>query len=295
VQYSADATQPLPAAIPANTISARFFIADWGTQFQGAQWDEVKANVSGTTPLSGVNNADLAANSSQFVEVGPWLPPDPCIYTGSAAIPICAGRTPTKQQHQCIKVQLAGAGVDFTQDTIIRNMDFATASHFDQDAVVSIKGLPSIGKAKREVLLNLEALDMPDTIPGGITVRGEDVTLVAAKTAVKPAATTDIPWYTNPIYRVNAFYDTGATEINPVTRKKVKVYAQQTSFGFFVSHVGKLYGWNKYISGADEINPRWYRVGVPNDGQVLVNTGLDALEQERGCNDAPDQPAKAKK
>ena len=80
----------------------------------------------------------------------------------------------------------------------------------------------------------------------------------------------------DPTYVVFAWHDTGSTlRINGLT---VRVVESQTSFGYYMSHDGPLYGWKHALTGAEKIGPDFYKVSPATGGSVNVRTEIEAVE-----------------
>jgi hypothetical protein len=79
-----------------------------------------------------------------------------------------------------------------------------------------------------------------------------------------------------PTYIVHSYYDTGKT----VTIKDVKhpIYQPLTSFGYFIQHTGLFFGWQPSMEGAASVRPLTYKVTVPNDGAVKINTTINVFD-----------------
>jgi hypothetical protein len=209
---------------------------------------------------------------------------------------------PTKRRsHQCMLVDLSGGGFDFGRSSVYRNMDVVQASEFEREAEISVKGLGAIGSAThRSVYLYDQALNMPRTVeqqepppppppPDGDDRPGDERMLSALpRAAVYERGTPPTAWQVAqqvPTHMVHVFNETGETyEEDDGTQRPI--LRAQTSFGIFVQHDGPLYGWDHGLEGdLEELAPNFYRVKVPNDGQVTVTQKLKAWEQRRpkGC------------
>ncbi len=74
-----------------------------------------------------------------------------------------------------------------------------------------------------------------------------------------------------PTYRVYVWYDTGTKA------GTAKILTPMPAYGFLVAHDGDLTGWEHTLEGRGgavltRIAPNFYRVGVPNNGAVTVDT-----------------------
>jgi opacity protein-like surface antigen len=83
-----------------------------------------------------------------------------------------------------------------------------------------------------------------------------------------------------PTYRVHAYHDTGRR----VTRNGTAftILEPQNSFGYYVTHKGVLEGWRHSLTGAEQLAPNFYRVGVPHNGAVKIKTTIEAIEPGDG-------------
>lgn len=263
--------------IPAGQIQATFYIANWGSQVglddsgdPAGLW--VKLRNGDKVPSAAVINNATEGNISfpltfNAGEKAPYLPP-----------------TPTKTLHQCMLVQLtATTNLKFLNDTAVRNMDFVNASTFERDAEISVVGLPALASSpKRDVYLYVETANMPAKV-----VKGDRDPATGAAGAMQSGATStpinrpggDISGELDrimPTYRVHAYHDTGRR----VTRNGTAftILSPQNSFGYYVTHEGELEGWKHSLTGAEQIAPDFYRVGVPHNGAVKIRTTIEAVE-----------------
>jgi opacity protein-like surface antigen len=100
----------------------------------------------------------------------------------------------------------------------------------------------------------------------------------AATTSDRRVAATEASGRPLPTYKVHVYHDTGrALTLDGVTRP---VLGYQTSFGYTVTHQGGLQGWRSSLDGAGlvELAPDWYRISVPDGGQVPLTTTIEAVE-----------------
>ncbi len=205
-------------------------------------------------------------------------------------------------EHQCMLVQLHSTNnsVQFDTQSQFVNMHVAAhASHFEEKARIDTSGVPKIpGKGGHWVYIVVETRNMLHDIPGGITspytnafleqlLYGcEDVEGVCNR-----GNTPVFDWVAAyfPTTVMHVYHDTGLHRI--VNHKKVEVYEPQSSYGYFVSHDGKLYGWDVAIKGARKVAPNVYRLWIKDDQAVSVTTSIDALEQPR-CDGEDDAKKK---
>jgi len=181
-------------ALPAGSIRAQFFIADWGSVVPGVTslWHEIEPLISktndGAIPQSPPAHGDPNRNDIHF----PWLVGDPerCDYIED--LPLRTGCTQRGRKHQCMFVQLSGTGTTglvFRNQSVYRNMDFAHMSLLERAADVSIVGLTPIPeRPARDVYLHVETTNMPrwsksSATPrrGVVVVDGADRRIIAGR------------------------------------------------------------------------------------------------------------------
>jgi hypothetical protein len=66
------------------------------------------------------------------------------------------------EPHQCMLVELSGAGLLFTTSSVVRNMDFVLNSKDVRAATISVEGLKPINSGLRDVYLAVEKVNMPE-------------------------------------------------------------------------------------------------------------------------------------
>lgn len=130
-----------PVGMAPSGLRARFRLANWGAQIgeASAAWTEF-ASVDFAGPPGGAQwNCVQAAGSNQCPQQGANI------------------------KHQCMLVELTSTGdpINFSQASAWRNMDFETASTFERNAMVSIKGLPDTADGFRDVYLYVKTRNMP--------------------------------------------------------------------------------------------------------------------------------------
>ena len=89
-----------------------------------------------------------------------------------------------------------------------------------------------------------------------------------------------------PTFRVYVYRETG--ERTKDDGKESPVLEPQTSFGYFVYHEGDLYGWDARLKGAEQAGESLYLLKVPDDGAVMVNTRIQAVESDNERTPIPD-------
>jgi len=268
--FFAAPTNKTASPIPANTIKARFRIANWGSN--PIDWEagvppaELWADVPNPGGTILENRAAIApgATADSLSDIRFDWP-----LTNTELIPFRDG---TKPRDQCMLVELSGGGLTFINRSIYRNMDVVSASKFKRDAEINILKLPPIpgGGPKRDIYLYLEILNMPSKIDQrSQPSRTSD--LLARAGSVEPGLDK-----TMPTYRVHVYYDTG----KKITTGGVSrpILHRQASFGYYVTHSGPMIGWRYALEGAEEIAPNWYKIAIPNDGKATVTTTIEAVE-----------------
>jgi hypothetical protein len=282
------------AAVNAQVIKARFRIANWGAQvgdLTSTSWTDIP-NLSSVVDTNGIAAGTSSipttgniAGSVDFTSADPAIKAIHCAILGKSGYPSlnppvpgdvnCSNANPTLEAHQCILVSLTGSNVDFIRDSAFHNMDF-TPIDFSQAADISIKGLPP-SAAGRDVYIYLEVRNMPSfpTIGSGTPALPEARASITGA-GNRHASIFDAAIQAMPTYIVHSYYDTGKT----VTTKGVvhPLYQPLTSFGYFIQHKGLYFGWQPSLQGATEVAPHFYKVTIPNDGVVKVNTTINAID-----------------
>jgi hypothetical protein len=145
------------APIPAGAISAFFRMANWGSiaDPNTSTWDAVPT--SGGTSNPATNTAEILVNDKGLNRFTWTLTPDqrkefkPPIGTGP------------KDPHQCVLVELSGAGIVFQPASTWKNMNVRPASRLAQVAEINTVGLgpgPG-GSPERDTYLLVEKRNMP--------------------------------------------------------------------------------------------------------------------------------------
>ena len=302
------------APIPAGAISALFRIANWGSIADpNAPWDAVPTDAPNANPAP--NTAVINPNNKGLNTFTWTLTPD---QRKEFKPPIGTG---TKDPHQCVLVELSGAGIVFQPASTWTNMNIRPASRLAQVAEINTVGLgpgPG-GSPERDTYLLVEKLNMPapggrdreggggggpgdDGRPPGPDIRraddhgdgdgngdgddgnGDDDGRdpdEALKEAAKEALTED--------ERRDATMATYRVHVYhdtgaTVVRDGVTMtcLTPGTSFGHWVSHDGPLAGWRDDIQGATRVGPNFYRLRAPAEGVVQVVTVVEAVERPGG-------------
>ncbi|MFL5404001.1 MAG: hypothetical protein ACJ8BF_14440 [Gemmatimonadales bacterium] len=274
------------ASIGTGAISARFYLANWGTQ---ANWNDLGSGTTietlwrDITPGPAPSNAApippgpaTAAQGVQFL----WPPIPDCDRYDYLPDPYPNGLSPcpvgTKRRaHQCMLVELFSttASLTFVNKSIYRNMDIVPASTFTRAADVSVVGLTPVpdGRTQRDVYLFVETINMP--AQSGQQEAGK----LRAQQRGSPQTSAQLD-SVMPTYRIYAWHTTG----DSVTMGGIKrpIVRAQNSFGYWVDHSGKLQGWRHRLEGANltRLGPNLYRIAVSNNGVATIRTTIEALE-----------------
>lgn len=276
------------AQVPAGAISAFFRIANWGSVADpNAPWDPVPATNGTTNPAT--NSAPIA-NGAKGSNTFKW--------TLSATEQGQFKPAGSKDRHQCILVELSGAGITFQPSSVWQNMNFGNASRFEQVAEINSVGLGQLpgGEPERDTFLLIEKLNMP---AGGLSTtppskppvlsddperrrdaaREEEVVgvLQSAEGVATPSEQLDAA---KPTYRVHVLHDTGLTVER--TSGTLRVLAPGTSYGYYIDHAGKPAGWSDDVVGATKVAERFYRLAVPVEGVARVTNVIEAHDAPGG-------------
>jgi hypothetical protein len=271
-----------PVSIPASAISASIRIANWGSQPDwndvpdpSTLWDEVvspsdtKHNTSDLPPDDPANpNPDHNLGHIEYQWIMSPGDQDPFFLPPSDLN--------AKRRHQCMLVQLHGAGFVFMPGSIYRNMSFENASRVSREAEISVRGLEPIAEdSPRDVYLYVETVNMPP--PPKFPGRKDRITQPISAASVpiasqQPGNSLDEIAQQMPTYRVHGYHDTGRKIIkNEVT---YTVLRPQGSFGYYIRHKDSVAGWRHWLVGAEQIAPNFYWIPVPNDGVETITTTI---------------------
>lgn len=308
--FFARPTNVTSAPIVANQLRARFALANWGSVADpAAPWTELRRNVGNAAAIPVGATANVTSQMS-FSWPDPANPADQDFLDQ-----INSG---AKSRHQCMFVQLTGAGLTFLNDSVYRNMDFVPASKFTRDAEISVVGLTPFSLYPRDVYLAVETLHLEPS--GGETVNGgegNDTVIgvagggegsppprvaafgLAARAAARLPTLADITEYVNS-FDYNEQSQTPA-ELEAELRANLPTYcvhcyydtgrreridgrtysilSLQSGFGYHVVHETiPDQGWRHSLTGAIRISENFYLLRVPNNGTATVTTTIQALE-----------------
>ncbi|HEU4996824.1 MAG TPA: outer membrane beta-barrel protein [Gemmatimonadaceae bacterium] len=306
------------APIQTSKLSAKFYIANWGSQ---ADWNDVPPSTLWTELTGGTVTIDPAETiapgfSAAKGIVLEWkVPSDPCtryFYMGV----VQAGCPAPGLSHQCMLVELSsGDPFVFATKSAYRNMNFVkTSSPFVRSAEISVrKTYAPPGMSQLPVYLYVETVNLPGyvdpktgaavRVPDAraqrlITAAGEqrraspdsiaipsrksgDRAHVLATAESEGRVTTAQIDSLMPTYRVHVYRETGDSMV--VAGVKRAVTRTQTSFGYWVSHAGELLGWEHRLEGANlvQLTPNLYKLMVPANGVATVTSTIIPIAPPR--------------
>ena len=285
--------RPSNVGTAGSKITARFRLANWGTQFTDTNADSWKTlPAADAVPYQGASGV---FTSPEFRFTWPTVR-DTFTTDFIAAVKayIASGGATGRADHQCIFVEITTSdpNVVLTQSSAFNNLFPRNASTFQETAEVSVVGNPPIGPQPREVVLYVEATGLPrvvdvESMPrGNSNLPGSDFSLLVHGRGKDRTPTDDEIFSNLPSYLVHAYYDTGQT----YTRSdgtQARVLKPQTSFGYVLSHEGPLVGWESRLYGAEKIAENLYIIRVPNNGSSRVKIAIQARES---ASEAPLPP-----
>lgn len=275
--------------IPANSIGARFWIANWGSTAAATPnpdvWTEITPDPF-NPPRNPLSLGPGVAGPTNQIAFG-WVPTCEAFnfYTEvevpSASMPAACDPDKrfsayisfladgTRVSHQCLLVELDGFGqLTFRRKSYWRNMDFVEIASpaFSRDAKISVRGAPpEEGSDPKTVYLFVETINMPPRAFGAGLGRADERRNIrpAGERASNEAANANTNRDT---LTASAFlHESPADTVYPtyrvhayrqvaatVTRagQSVPVLRPQTSFGYWVDHRGALRGWRHRLEGA---------------------------------------------
>ena len=300
------------AAVPTGAINATFRLADWGSTRLDGRW---------TTIQSGVTNSGIINQMSQATSA------NDCRFSRgnmSTAFPRVA-----VEPHQCMLVELSGAGLLFTTSSVVRNMDFILNSKYTRPATINVEGLKPISSAPRDVYLAVETINMPAKME-------RDLGLFGPLSAIdlKRSDDSDTQSFQNKVFRARAAveknfdqakHETPAQRLSLMLQAlrdvdattddldrlfptyRVHVYydtgetwtiggetypllSLQPSFGFYAYHEGPLVGFNHQLRGAIRLAKNYYLLRVPNHGSAKITTIIHGIAPNETDQIEPEEP-----
>ncbi len=99
-----------------------------------------------------------------------------------------------------------------------------------------------------------------------------------------------------PTYEVHVYYDTGT--VVKIDGQDQKVLRPMVPFGFFLQHDGPLYGFTSAFEAQNgvvlqELSPHFYKVTIPNEGSISVETTITAEEKPKSATGGGTTPCPA--
>lgn len=296
-------------------IEAEFYVANWGAQYasfdDSATWQKLFA---GPIPLQGkVSPGRYAGEIGQGRIESPdkWVPKD----AGLALAP----------SHQCMFVRLQSTkpGIDFTVDSVYRNMDLVTASVARRPATIDLGNRPlPKGRGKHEVYLLVRTQHMPDPArcaaakgklygcaKGGRLLRERRALSKAHRQALKAdfaagridldqaqvdalleqkdrkgVKTEELPFVV-----VYAMVDTGH-RVDLPGKPSTPVLQHFSEFGYYVEHEGDLEGWETLMHGAEPVpgTNNMFKLEIePKKVASVANTMRVLSKETKACKTRP--------
>ena len=155
--------------VAAHQVNATFKIAAWGSNSFQDLWTPIPgpASIDNKAAIPHASTAD-ATNQIEF----PWTVGEPflsmlrnaTLNTTTWQWEAIDSTKPFMAHHSCMFVQLSGAGLVFTVDSVFGNMDFSSASLVERGAKLVVSR-PEGAPPQRDVYLMLEKLNMPTNTP----------------------------------------------------------------------------------------------------------------------------------
>ncbi|MDQ1639057.1 MAG: hypothetical protein QOF62_2396 [Pyrinomonadaceae bacterium] len=243
-----DSIDSTGAPIAANQVDATFKIANFGLTSPN-MWTLVPAPGNPTTGLS-----TIPANGTNTLSTGTWTLSPTEITTYSTL----------NGGHQCILVELdsPAANTTFVNKSAWRNMDFGPASVFERPAEISGKGY--------------------EPPPGGGSSYDFDLLVTTREERSAPNKTVMAAAGNQPVSQLtwiaHGYRHTGRYIVS--FRKRYEIVEDVGAFGYIVQHAGEVKAWLHELKGAglEKIGENRYRIKVPQNGAVTVNTTIEAVE-----------------
>lgn len=263
---------------PANAVSAKFYIANWGIPGP-ADWSPI-GDLKAPTPPAVANNPTAAASipsgsTGDLTSTWNLSYRQACLYQLS------------NNAHHCIHVELESTdpATVFSTKSVERNMDFVPASVFTRDAEISVRGRGKAPEGRHQVLLFVDA---------GVQYYAKaekGAPFIQAAAAVKQCR----QGLRYPEFRLipASAYPNGVTEalvyivrgylrtdcVLTINRRKYACARGIGNFGYVAGHNGPVQTWRSWIegNGVKMLEGGVYLVPVPEEGSVKVRTTLTAV------------------
>jgi hypothetical protein len=246
-----NSTDSAGVAIPATQVDATYRIANFGLS---SMWALVPAPGNPTTGMS-----TIPASGTATLSTGTWnlTPAEVTLYST------------TNAGHQCILVTLdsPAANTTFVNKSAWLNMDFGPASVFQRPAEISGKGYepPPNGASSYDF---------------DLLVTTEEERFVPLNRPTVSAAsngpTSQLTWI------AHGYRHTGRFIVS--FEKRYEIVEDVGAFGYIVQHAGAVKTWRSELTGngLERIpgHDNMYRIKVPRNGAVTVNTTIEAVEPD---------------
>lgn len=299
--------------VPTGAINATFRLADWGSSRTDGRWTEIRSGVTNSGIIGQMSQA-TSANDCRFNQ-GNMSTTFPRVLV---------------EPHQCMLVELSGAGLSFTTTSVVRNMDFIMNSKVVRPATISVEGLRPISSAPRDVYLAVETINMPARVDRDVGVFGPILRssdsndprdpdpesfnnkMLRARAAIEESY--NPAKFEAPAQRLSlilqALRDVGATtddldRLFPTYRVHVyydtgetwtiggetyPLLGLQPSFGFYAYHEGPLVGFRHTLRGAIRLAENYYLLRVPNNGSAKITTIIHGISPNEVDQVEPEEP-----
>jgi hypothetical protein len=255
-----------PAAV--NNIKAEFRFANWGLGPAGYPSWALASGASADQP-AGVTVPSGAGGNTEIT----WTWP-------KASVP--AAYAPP-HQHQCMWVQLTDSGVNFTQSSVRRNMDFVNLTEDTRPATVSGVGYPVPAGGSHDFLLITHVRKF---VPGK---RDSNLGMLAAPKGMMTAG--DVVYW---LWIVEGYRRTGKTITIDGTDFEI-LDETPGAFGSIAVHQGSSDVFTSELSGGGIkfLGGSFHALKVPHNGSVEIKTRLaagPAGAKPKPCADNPNDP-----
>jgi hypothetical protein len=270
-----------PKAVTSTPIGSTAFGSSASFTLQADRaWNPDWSFVCAVDGDDGVLYSQIPALKTKCMSAGQWLPSASDAAANNAIF-----------EHECMMVQLnSTANVQFDTQSQFMNMHVAAhASHFEQTARIDSSGVaPLKGQTGHWMYLVVETRNMVQDIPNGIDSPYSQKILdrllngsCDGEFCQRSPNAIDYTAKYFPTMLVHVYHPTGLHK--KIKGKSIEVYEPQSSYGYYVSHDGKLYGWDAGLKGKGlkRVSDNTYRIWVPNDKAVDVTTTVDALDKPR--------------
>jgi hypothetical protein len=275
--------------IASGQITARFWIANWGSQPNDWEnvpnpavnlWKEIPSTPPGPSnslppglaPVSNQIQLDwnmtvcewfnfLPASTYTDASLIAWLTANGM----STACPKSGNTLLTERyqakMHQCVLVELVSPPGSqprtFLRKSYWNNLDVVQASTYTEDAAISVQGLrPKEGTGRKTVYLYVQTFNMPRRVRDRIVLADSDRHLEQSRVKQRADSTNVV----DPVFgelRLDLAMPTLWVHVYRETAEslliqgtKAPVLRPQSSFGYHVRHAGDLEGWRHSLNGA---------------------------------------------